>query len=117
MSQTQEQTIFSIFKQFPGYIFNYGFGLALAIISDITLTSMALGSFFLGWATSPVVGLAVFFLAHTVLKGVNALNGAIVQQGRMVASSGAQLAQVFGDQAAAAPKPSLGPVQDPSSGA
>jgi hypothetical protein len=113
--QAQEQTVLSIFKQFPGYAFDYGFGLVLAIISDITLTSMALGSFFLGWATTPVVGLAVFFLAHTVLKGVNALNGAIVQQGRLVAQAGVRLAQVFGDQAVAAPKLSRNPAQDPSS--
>jgi hypothetical protein len=88
--------------------------LILAIFSDITLTSMALGSFFLGWATTPLIGLAVFFLAHTVLKGVNALNGAIVRQGSLVARSGEQLARVFGDQAAAAPKPTLNQSQEES---
>ena len=116
MSQTQEQTILSIFKEFPAYVFNYTFGLVLAILSEITLTSLALGSFFLGYATTPWAGFAIFFLAHTVIKIVNALNGAIVQQGRLVANSGTQLAKVFGDQAAAAAKPSLDPVQDVSTG-
>jgi hypothetical protein len=105
----KEQTILSIFKSFPAYVFNYGFGLVLAILSDITLTSMALGSFFLGWATTPIAGLAVFFLSHAALKGLNALNGAIVQQGRMVAHSGRQLAEVFTVQAEATPKSSLDP--------
>jgi len=103
----KKQTILSIFMNFPFYVFKYGFGLVLATMSDITLTSMALGSFFLGWATTPVLGLAVFFLAHTVIKVVNALNGAIVQQGHLIAQSGVQLAQVFGDQAAVASKPTL----------
>ena len=109
MKAQKEQTILSIFTNFPAYAFNYGFGLVLAILSDITLTSMFLGSFFLGFATTPWIGLAVFFLAHTILKGINALNGAIVQQGRLVAQSGIQLAQVFTSQAEAAPKPSLDP--------
>jgi hypothetical protein len=109
----KEQTIFSIFTNFPVYVFNYGFGLVFAILSDITLTSMFLGSFFLGFATTPWVGLAVFFLAHAILKGINALNGAIVQQGRLVAQSGIQLAQVFTSQAEAVSKPSL----DSSTGA
>jgi hypothetical protein len=105
----KEQTIFSIFKEFPVYVFNYSFGLILAILSDVTLTSLALGSFFLGYATIPWVGFAVFFLGHTGIKIVNALNGAIVQQGRLVAHSGAQLAQVFNTQTEAISKPSLDP--------
>jgi hypothetical protein len=117
MTQTQEQTVLSVFKDFPAYVFNYAFGLVIAIISDITLTSLAVGSTFLGFATTPWAGLAVFFLVHTFIKIVNALNGAIVQQGRLVASSGVQLAQVFTTQAAAAPRPALDPVQDPPAGA
>ena len=113
----KEQTILSIFKDFPGYTFNYLFGLLLAIISDVTTTSLALGSLSLGYATVPWVGFAIFFLGHTGIKIVNAVNGAIVQQGRMVASSGAQLAQVFNTQAEAVPKPSLDPVQDTPTGA
>lgn len=117
MNQQQEQTtILSIFKGFPAYAFNYVIGLALAVISDVTLTSLALGSAFLGYATTPWAGLALFFLTHTLIKIVNALNGAIIQQGRMVASSGAQLAQVFTTQAEAVPKPQLDPVQDPPAG-
>lgn len=117
MTQTQDQTILSVFTQFPAYVFNYAFGLILAVLSDITLTSLAAGSTFLGFAVSPWAGLAVFFLSHTLIKIVNALNGAIVQQGRMVANSGIQLAQVFTSQAAAAPRPALDPVQDPPAGA
>jgi hypothetical protein len=113
----KEQTIPSIFKSFPAYAFNYGFGLVLAILSDITLTSMALGSFFLSWATTPILGLAVFFWAYAILKGVNALNGAIVQQGRLVAQSGAQLARVFDSQIVPQPAgiPNPQPLQDPPS--
>jgi hypothetical protein len=111
----KEQTIFSIFKDFPAYVFNYVFGLILAILSDVTTTSLAVGSLSLGYATIPWVGFAVFFLGHTGIKVVNAINGAIVQQGRMVASSGVQLAQVFNTQADAISKPSLDPAQDPSS--
>lgn len=117
MNQIQHPTVLSIVAGAPAYLFNYLFGLALATISDVTLTSLALGSVFLGYATTTWAGLATFFLVHTAIKIVNALNGAIVQQGRMVASSGAQLASVFTQQAAATPKPDLDPVQDPPAGA
>lgn len=117
MNQKQEQTISSLFKEFPAYVFNYGVGLVLAILSDVTLTSLALGSFFFGYATTPWAGLALFFLTHTFIKIVNALNGAIIQQGRMVASSGAQLAQVFTTQTEVVPRPLPDPVQDPPTGA
>jgi hypothetical protein len=114
--QDQDPTVLSIFAGFPVYIFNYLFGLLLAVFSDITLTSLAIGSFCLGRATTLWVGLALFFLGHTGIKIVNALNGAIVQQGRMVAQSGRLLASVFTAQAEAAPKPDLDPVQDTPAG-
>jgi hypothetical protein len=118
VTQTQQNpTVLSLIASAPAYLFNYLFGLALATISDVTLTSLALGSLFLGYATTPWAGFATFFLIHTLIKIVNALNGAIVQQGRMVASSGTQLANVFMTQASAMPKPDLDPVQDPPTGA
>lgn len=117
MNQTKAPSILSLIFGFPAYAFNYLAGLALAIVSDITLTSLALGCFFLALASNAWVGLAAFFLVHTLIKIVNALNGAIVQQGRMIATSGTQLAQVFMSQAEAAPKPLLDPVQDQSTGA
>jgi hypothetical protein len=115
----EQQTILSIFKEFPAYAFNYVFGLVLAIISDITLTSMALGSFFLGYATTAWAGLAVFFLTHTAIKAINALNGAIVQQGRLVAQAGSQLARVFDSQTIPQPAgiSNPQPLQDPPAGA
>lgn len=113
MSQPQEQqTILSIFTSLPRYAFKYVTGLALAVLSEITMTSLALGSFFLGYTTTPWVGLAIFFLVHTGIKIVNAITGALVQSGHIVAQSGLQLAQVFTAQVEAAPKPALDTVQD-----
>jgi hypothetical protein len=116
MNQTKDQTVLDVFKEFPGYAYDYIFGFFLAIISDITLTSLALGSFFLGYATTLWLGLAVFFLGHTVIKIVNALNSAIVQQGRLAGggsiSAGERLAKVFDTQAAGASKPNLKPPTD-----
>jgi hypothetical protein len=117
MTKKEDQTILDVFKEFPACFFNYGFGMVLAILSDFTLISAALGSFFLGCATTVWVGLAAFFLLHTGIKMVNALNGAIVQGGRLAAegsvSGGARIAQVFDDQAAAASKPSFDPPSEP----
>jgi hypothetical protein len=111
VTQTQQNpTALSLIATAPAYLYYYLFGLALATISDVTLTSLALGSFFLGYATTPWAGLALFFLTHTFIKIVNALNGAIIQQGRLVASSGAQLAQVFTTQAKGVSGPDVDPV-------
>ena len=52
MSDTQEQTVLSVFTGFPAYLFNYVFGFVLAVASDITLTSLAVGSAALGLATT-----------------------------------------------------------------
>jgi hypothetical protein len=112
MSQSQEQTILSIFTKLPNYLLNYLTGLGLSALSEITMTSLALGSIFLGYATNPWIGLAVFFLIHTGIKIVNAITGALVQSGHIVAQSGLQLAQVFTAQIETAPKPALDTVQD-----
>lgn len=116
MSQPQEQTILSIFTNLPRYLFKYATGLGLAVLSEITMTSLAFASFFLGYATTPWAGLAVFFLVHTGIKIVNAITGALVQSGRIVAQSGLQLAQVFTTQAEATPKPALDTVQGKAAG-
>lgn len=118
MSQKQEQTVLSIFTNLPRYLFQYVGGLGLATLSEITMTSLALGSIALGYATSPWVGLAAFFLIHTGIKIVNAITGALVQAGHIVAQSGMQLAQIFATQAEAAPKPALDtiPLQDIATG-
>ncbi len=98
MSQQQEQTVTSIIAAFPAYVFNYVFGMALGILTDITTTSLALGSFFLGYATTPWIGLATFFLVHTVIKMVNAVSGALVRQGNLIGNPIMRHAGVFADQ-------------------
>ena len=74
-------------------------GFALAIISDITTTSMFLTAFFVGYVTNVWIGLAVFFGTHTLIKMVNAVNGAIITNGRHSLQAGRTLASVFASQA------------------
>lgn len=116
MNQQERQTILSIFTKFPLYLFKYVTGLGLAVLSEITMTSLALSSFFLGYTTTPWIGLAVFFLVHTGIKIVNAITGALVQSGHIVAQSGLQLAQVFTTQVEEAPKPAFDTVQGIAAG-
>ena len=112
MSQ-QEQTVVTSITGFPAYIFNYVFGMALGILTDITTTSLALGSFFLGYATTPYVGLATFFLVHTAIKMVNAVSGALVRQGNLVGNSIMRHAGVFAQQSSEPPQqPPADPVQE-----
>jgi hypothetical protein len=99
-----ETTVLDIFKKFPDYLLNYVVGFVLAILSDVTTTSLAVGSFFVGYATNVWWGLAVFFLVHTGIKIANAVNGAIVQQGRLTANAGHRLAHIFESTAPATPE-------------
>ncbi len=98
MSQQEPQSVASIIAGFPAYAFNYVFGMALGILTDITTTSLALGSLFLGVAITPWIGLATFFLVHTIIKMVNAVSGALVRQGNLVGNSIMRHAGVFADQ-------------------
>ena len=113
MSQQEPQSIASIITAFPGYAFNYVFGMVLGILTDITTTSLALGSFFLGYATTPWLGLATFFLVHTAIKMVNAVSGALVRQGNLIGNSIMRHAGVFAQQSSEPPsQPPADPVQD-----
>ncbi len=105
MSQPQEQSILSIIITGPIYLARYIFGMALGALTDVTITSLALGSFFLGYATTPWVGLATFFLLHTLIKMVNAISGALVRQGNLVGNAIMRHAGVFAQQQSEPPQP------------
>ncbi len=105
MSDKQE-SLTSIITGFPKYAFEYLFGFLFAALSDITLTSLTVGSVALGFATSNLyVGLATFFLVHTGIKMVNAVNSARIQQGRYNAAAIDKLTQVFAQVQPAVPTP------------
>lgn len=110
MNQQQDESIISIIVGFPAYIFRYAFGMVLSILTDITMTSLALGSFFLGYATTLAAGLATYFLLHTVIKMVNAISGAQVRQGSLVGNAIMRHAGVFASQQHEPPSQPLDPV-------
>lgn len=97
MSQ-QEQSLTSIVVTTPIYLVRYLLGMAVGIVTDPTTTSLAIGSFFLGYAIIPWAGLAAFFLVHTFIRIVNAVNGAQVRQGSLVGNAIMRHAGVFADQ-------------------
>lgn len=98
MSQQQDDSIVTIVGAAPIYLIKYVIGMALGALTDVTITSLALGSTFLAFATNAWVGLAVFFLLHTVIKMVNALSGAQVRQGNVVGNAIMRHAGVFAQQ-------------------
>lgn len=100
MSQQPEPSIAHIIVTTPVYLVKYLLGMALGALTDVTITSLALGSLFLALATTPYAGLAVFFLLHTLIKMVNALSGAQVRQGNLVGNAIMRHASVFADQRA-----------------
>src|SRR5271169_5561458 len=108
MSQQQPESIVRTIVTSPVYLAKYLIGMALGALTDVTITSLALGSLFLALATTPFVGLAVFFLMHTLIKMVNALSGAQVRQGNLVGNAIMRHASVFADQRAT---PATDPVQ------
>jgi len=113
MSQQQEDSTLHIIVTTPVYLVKYLLGMALGILTDVTLTSLAAGSFFLAYATTPWAGLAVFFLGHTLIKMVNALSGAQVRQGNLVGNAIMRHAGVFAQQHSEPPsQPPSDPVQE-----
>jgi hypothetical protein len=98
MSQPQEQSLTSIVVTTPIYLVRYLLGMAVGILTDPTTTSLAIGSFFLGYATTPWAGLAAFFLIHTFIRIVNAVNGAQVRLGSLVGNAIVRHAGVFAQQ-------------------
>lgn len=116
MSQPKEASIASTIVTTPVYLFKYLLGMALGVLTDIPLTSLALGSVFLALATTPYVGLAVFFLVHTLIKMVNALSGAQVRQGNLIGNAIMRHAGVFSQQTSEPPsQPPADPVGEKAS--
>lgn len=113
MSQPQESSPAYIIITTPIYLGKYFLGLLFGALTDVTLTSLAIGSIFLGLATTPFAGVAAFFLLHTVIKMVNALSGAQVRQGNLVGNAIMRHAGVFTDQRSnPSAQPSADPVQE-----
>lgn len=90
-------SLFSLILKFPSHVYKYIFGLFFAVISDITSSGLALGSTFIGCATNLWIGLASFFIGHTIIMIINATNNAIIQHSRLISES---LIKVFSDQSA-----------------
>jgi hypothetical protein len=116
MSQQKPESIASVIATSPVYLFKYLLGMALGALTDVTITSLALGSLFLALATTPFVGLAVFFIMHTLIKMVNALSGAQVRQGNLVGNAIMRHAGVFAQQQSEPPsQPPANPVGEKAS--
>jgi hypothetical protein len=91
----QTVSVLSIIGGFPKHAISYVVGFLLAFLSDVTTTSLALGSAAGGLATSAWTGVAIFFLGHTVIKIINATNGARIQHGKLVATAMYRIANIF----------------------
>lgn len=90
-----ESTIPQVIKGVPNYVFSYVVGFLLAIISDTTLTSLLIGSVAVSIAFTPAIGVATFFLFHTVIRMVNALTSATVSSARLQSQGSHHIAQVL----------------------
>src|SRR5438128_2355310 len=90
-----EPTLAQILGAFPSYAWNYLFGFVVGVLCDVTLTSLALGSVALGWATSWQLGAAAFFGGHFAIRSTNARGQAVVRSGREVAGGLHRLASLF----------------------
>jgi hypothetical protein len=81
----KEPGAWDIIKGFPVYFGSYVFGFVWGGLTDVTLTSLWIGSAAFGYATSSwAIGVAAFFLGHFTIRIANARGQAIVRSGREV---------------------------------
>ncbi len=74
MSMTNWKAI----KQAPRFLYQYVVGFPVVIVTDISVTSLFVGSALIGWQTTPLVGAITFFLGHFLLRLVVNMGEAIV---------------------------------------
>jgi hypothetical protein len=79
----QELTFWDILRGAPAYLINYVVGLLLGGLTDLTITSTFFASVALALATNVYWAVAFFFVIHIVVRIVNAVNSAIVTNGRL----------------------------------
>ena len=96
--QPQPPSLLSLILRSPLYLLEYFGGFVVASITDITTTSLLIGSIAVGLATNVYAGIAVFFLSHVGIKVANAVNGAIIQNARATAQGARTLASVFSNR-------------------
>lgn len=82
------QLLVEALSHWPRYVADYCVGMIIAVISEPLMTSLLVGSVFLGvLASSVLVALMVFFLVYTVLGTINSIANAIGVGSRSIAQA------------------------------
>jgi hypothetical protein len=71
----------------PKFALSYVVGFIVIAITDVIVTSLAVGCVFLGMLTSPLVALTAFFLIYAVIRTLNGVGNSISSAGNMVAQA------------------------------
>lgn len=71
------ENLIKALEMLPNYLVSYVVGFFIVAITDVTITSLVIGAVLLGFLTSPLIALVVFFFLYVGIRAINSIANSI----------------------------------------